>query len=75
MSYSRRAYTEMAKILADEIDSIHEDDLMADEIEMCVSSVRSIAVGIADLFTDDNPNGFDRARFFKGAGITFLINK
>jgi len=39
--------------------------------QACVSVERDTAVGhkIADVFTEDNPKGFDRERFFKDALI------
>lgn len=69
MSYTRHTYVDFAKILRGQIDDISESFLTEGEVEIAVETVQIIAEQVADLFTKDNPHGFDRARFMAASGV------
>jgi hypothetical protein len=70
MSYTRRAYVDMAKILADEIELTEESDNLSEaELDLAVETISLVGEKIADLFERDNPRMFDRALFLNNAKI------
>lgn len=69
MSYSSRAYRDMSKILAAEVEEINESVIAPLEHEASIETVESIADRIAEIFAADNPHGFDKIRFRRDAGI------
>jgi hypothetical protein len=68
---SVKAYTATADVLADEVEKIdsNRETWTENEVHASLETIRDIAVKLADAFEDDNPAGFDRARFFANAGI------
>lgn len=70
MSYSAHAYRDMSKIFGDQIDEIMGSVMNEDEIEVAAETIQIVVSRIADLFEADNPNGFDRERFYTDSKIS-----
>lgn len=70
MSYTARAYRDMSKVLKDQVDGILSEPLTRDERLFALETVSNIAVGMVQLFSKDNPNGFDPKRFYKDSGLS-----
>lgn len=69
MSYSSRAYRDMSRVLAAEVEEINDSVIAPLEREASIETVESIADRIAEIFAADNPHGFDKIRFRHDAGI------
>lgn len=70
MSYTRRAYVDLAKILADEIEETEESAFLSEaELDLAVETISLLGEKIADLFEKDNPRMFDRELFLSNAKI------
>lgn len=70
MSYTRRAYVDLAKIIADEVEATEESTLEETEIDFAIETITLLGEKIADLFERDNPRMFDRALFLTNAKIS-----
>jgi hypothetical protein len=70
MSYSRLAYYQFSALLGDTVAEIMKDEVMpADDKIVARDALQAVGHKIADVFTEDNPKGFDRERFFRDALI------
>jgi hypothetical protein len=69
MSYTRRAYVDLAAILASEIDKTEDSVMEEAEIDLAVETISLVGEAIADLFERDNPRMFDRELFLSNAKI------
>jgi hypothetical protein len=69
MSYTSRAYRDMGRVLAAEVEEINDSVFLPLEREAAMETVESIADRIAEVFAADNPHGFDKIRFRRDAGI------
>jgi hypothetical protein len=70
MSYTRRAYVDLAAILASEVDETEQSEFLTEaEVHLAVETLQLVGEKIADLFEKDNPRMFDRELFMRNAKI------
>lgn len=66
---SKKDYIKFAKMINERLETCKDKHYPASERLIAKMTIESLAVEIADIFSDDSPN-FNRSRFMAACGIS-----